>query len=619
MQSSATESSEPAADKPPRHGESSDSAAEQPPHHAHRSDGPWDAAGLLPWARAARERLRARRLTAVDAVVVGALVYIAVITGMRFFWSFLPWAADGDWKQWIWEYHRYYTAGAFPPGHVITDYQFRVQPPLYYVVMAALSHVVHPGVAARMLSWLAYGGALTGVYRATTRLSHWAVGLACAVALAHNFSFFHQTMGGYPRSFGPTFVLLFIDAWLARRHRLVLVWLVAMGGMYPSTLPPCGLAYGIFVVVEPWLPAPVGARALRPGLGWLGRVASVAGAGVAASALALVQNLRALPWWGPVITLAQAQSLPALQAGGRMRWLPLGTYWGHIAKWALQPFDPSGALAYFDLLPWGARVSEAAGAALLGALAAVVLVNRRRFPWELLLLGVAAALSYWAARVFAFRMYLPHRVIQHVLPYCTLVALGALAFQACRALLPKRAVAAAVAVVLVPMFTLGADGVLVPSWNRDDDPRPLMRFLREHTPVTAQFAGDLDDVDKIPYFAARQVYVNWTMAHPFRLGYWHEMERRLLRMHDAMFSADRARVLAFVDEEKIDYFVLDTRQFDALDDSGLFFPIRSFVTAIWDARKPEGFVLAAPPDAAVVYRDGPTVVVDAHALAAAWR
>ena len=114
-----------------------------------------------------------------------------------------------------------------------------------FCAMATLSHVMHPGVAARLLSVLAYGLTVVPLYRATTRLSHWTMGLCALVLYAHNYTLFHSTMGGYPRSFGPALVLLVIDAWTARKHWHALLWLVLMGGLYPSVLPPTGLAYGV--------------------------------------------------------------------------------------------------------------------------------------------------------------------------------------------------------------------------------------------------------------------------------------------------------------------------------------------------------------------------------------
>jgi hypothetical protein len=577
------------------------------------TSGPFDAAGLRAWAAL----LRHRRLKTPDAVIIGALAYVATTAFMRLYLSFDLWAMEGDWKQWIWQYHRYWTPGSFPPGHVITDYQLRVQPPLYFGLMAGLSHLTHPGVAARLLGLVAFAATLAGTYRATRQLSHWMMGVAALVVLMHSDDLFRSTMGGYPRSFGPPLVLLLLDAWLARRHWRALLLLVLMAGLYPSVLPPCGLAYGTFTVLSS---IRQGARAFFVKSGTL------AFAGALSVGLALLQNLLALPWWGPVIRLHEAQSLAALQPGGRMKWLPMGDFGSNVVFWAFAPFEPSGALPFFGLWPVPFDLARLAlGLLVVGLLVAVLALRARgrsvRVPWEVLALVGAACLTYGVARELAFRLYLPHRVIQHTLPYCTIVLLPALAHQALRELrVGLSPVARAVLVAWVPLFGLAGDGFVFLHWGNYSYRAPLLTFLRDQTPIDAQVAGDLAIVDVVPYFAARQVYVNWTMAHPFRLGYWREMERRLLRMHEALYAADRDVVLRFIEEERIDYLALDPRRFSEPDvGRKLFHPIREPVLALWAKNQQLGFVLERPPRAAVVYEDDTTLVLEAKSLVEAWR
>ena len=579
------------------------------------------AATFRDWWRGLRDRrsvgslaLGGRWWTFTDALIVALVLYVVVITFMRFFYAFAPWTMEGDWKQWIWQYHRYWIDGAFPPGHVITDYQFRVQPTLYFAVMAALSHVMHPGVAARILALLAWGLILFGAYQTTTKLSHWLPGLAAVVFVSHDFNLFSSTTGGYPRSFGPALVLLLLDAWLGRRHATAVALLVVMAALYPSVLPPCGLAYGGWVFFA----------ALREGRrAWLIKVGSLALAAVASAGLALTQNVLALPWWGAVITLTEAERLPALHPGGRMRWLPFGDYFDQVGIWLVQPYAPSGALAHFDVHPWPA-VGPILGGLLALALLVVVLVRRRRgvpvrVPWEILLLVGAALFSYFVARELAFRLYLPLRVLQHIVPICVIVAVPALAYQACRGWESARGLARALLLTLAPVFVLSGDGFLFPGWGSYAYRAPELQWIKANTPITAQFAGDIATLDIIPYFTARPVYVNWTMAHPFRLGYWQEMERRLLRNHDIMYANDKPQVLRFLAEEKIDYLVLDPERFVEPDTGRkLFHPIRDKVLRWFQERRPRGFVLASPPVSAVVYSDEDIVIIDAARLREAW-
>lgn len=589
--------------------------------HGARVEHALAAPTLTAWARA----LKQRRFTLADAFLVAMILYVLVVTVMRFFYAFWPWTMEGDWKQWIWQYHRYFTDGAFPPGHVITDYQFRVQPPFYWLAMSGLTHVVHPGVAARILAVVAWALTLTGMYRATTKLSHWVIGLAAVVFLSHDVHVFVTTTGGYPRSFGIALVLLCLDAWLARRHFVVLAILVTMAGLYPSVLPPCGLAYGVATTL---LALREGRRTFAIKLGTLVVAAALC------AAIGLSQNLLALDWWGPVISYAEAEHLAALQVGGRMHWVPHGGYVQNIGEWFTQPWVTAGALAHYGLTPWPFWLPRAAGAIVTVALTVLVVMRRHgstqgaqgappalRVPWEPIALLVAALLSYVAARELAFRLYLPMRVLQHTAPVVLIVLVSALSYQAARALPRMRAkvLPAALAFTLLPVFVMGGDGFLLPAWGDYSHRKEQMSWIRDNTPVTAQFAGDIATCDLIPYFAARTVYVNWTMAHPFRLGYWAEIERRLRRDHDVMYATTREPVLRFIEEEHIDYLVLDRERFTE-PDSGrkLFYPLRDDVLLMFAERKRAGFVLAAPPPSSIVWQDGNYVVIDVKTLREAW-
>lgn len=585
-----------------------------------RAMSPFAAPTFTAWWRSLKGRPRTRG----DAFIALLVAYVLVILFMRFYWAFQPWTMQGDWKQWIWQYHRYWMDGAFPPGHVITDYQFRVQPPVYYVVMAALSHVMHPGVAARLLALVAWGLALVGMYRATSRLSHWTMGLAAVVVLSHDAHVFSMTTGGYPRSFGISLVLLFLDAWLARRHVTVLVLLLFMAGLYPSVLPACGLAYGVATCLSSLWNERLATFARK--------TASLVVTAALCAAIGLSQNLLALDWWGPVISYADGVQLEALKAGGRMRWVPHGGYFENVGQWITQPWETAGALAHYGLAPWPAWFGKAVGGVVVVALLlltiAMALKQRARiarFPWEPVLLVLCTLLSYFAARELAFRLYLPLRVLQHILPITMVVVAAALSWQVAHAVRRHGRVrqhVLAFALLLGPVFTVGGDGFLLPAWGDYAHREPELAWIRANTPITAQFAGDIPTCDLIPYFTGRQVYVNWTMAHPFRLGYWAEMERRLRRVHsDLIYAMSRNVVVRFIRDEKIDYIVIDPERFENPDlGRRLFHPIRDHVMTLFERRDKSGraFILASPPPEAVVFADSSVVIIDAAKLIAAW-
>lgn len=548
-------------------------------------------------------------------------VYVVGVSVMRFSQCLVPWVAETDWKQWVWPYWRYSLPGAFPEGHVVTDYTFNAQPPLYHAAMSTLSRVVEPVVAANVVNWVAWALALFAIVWAVARRSHVVVGLAAAAFFVHDDVLHKITMGGYPRSFGPTLTLLFVAAWLNGRHRLVLLVLVCGAALYPSVCVPCGLAYGL------WTFAATPRTSLRA---WLRKNVEVALTGVAVGVLGMWQSLTAPGWWGSVVKAADAVGLGA---DGRSQWLPLGPFWPQVASFASEPYVPNGA--HYAGVSEGVVDVYAAVAAVVVAVVGVVVARRRGrpallVPVPLLLTLACAVIAFFLAREFAFRLYLPRRMIQHTLPGLVVLSLTLLYFNAGVALLGDRlrAVAFVLVAMLLPLFALSGDGLGPSRYRSYAKDAPLYTWVQEHTKVDDQFGGYYRVLDEIPFFAARQVYINWKMAHPFRLGYFEEVEKRTLQMYDAYFCTDLRELLRFMSERDVDYFIVrdmaapplstNAGSFDALEggDSQLFEPMRQKILDQFFQPRIGRFALRAPPAEIVVFAHGANKVISRERLAA---
>jgi len=144
-----------------------------------------------------------------------------------------------------------------------------------------------------------------------------------------------------------------------------------------------------------------------------------------------------------------------------------------------------------------------------------------------------------------------------------------------------------------------------------------MLWIRKNTKPTDIFAGDLRAMDWIPLYGQRATYVNFTLAHPFRAGFWNEVKRRTLRVYDAYYATDLHEVLRFMDEEKVEYFVIDKAQYAALSVGfgALFEPMASEVKAkIFDPRKKTGFALAKAPKEILAYKRRGTQIIERELL-----
>jgi hypothetical protein len=119
-------------------------------------------------------------------------------------------------------------------------------------------------------------------------------------------------------------------------------------------------------------------------------------------------------------------------------------------------------------------------------------------------------------------------------------------------------------------------------------------------PLQAQFAGQISFVDKIPLLAHHRVFVNKALAHPFRIGYWNEAERRLLLTYGALYAHDPNDIVKFAEENDVQYLVYSTLLFRQLD-GRLFVPIKGKIDAVYKKNKPLGFALENLPASVMEY------------------
>lgn len=552
----------------------------------------------------------------------GALVvsYAIYAVSLRYQGIFDPWFVDGDMPQAVFQYWRYAVEGAFKPGDLLVDYAFVMHaPPVWWALMATLSSVFSPILAAKLLNVVAWAAACVALWWGVSRRSNAFVGFAAVALLVRSLDFTGIIAGGYARSFGPALTLAFLGTFMARKHMLTLGVLVLQAALYPSVVIPCGLAYGAYTVIA----GPMRKR--------LRRMATMFVAGLLIIGFGKYQDVNAPEWWGSVVTLEEALQMPAWQAGGRISEAPLRPIAVEVPRNLGRPMYRGGHV----LLPEAGRVSLGATSSRPHiALGFMVLccgvwwLRRRRrglalvdpMPWQVPVLFAAAFLAYVLARALAFKLYLPYRPLQHVWPYVFYagfpLAVWALVINA----MPHRRVAASACAVFLsvaPMFLFFGDGL-------DRGPATYAnhsRFARTYQfvqslPVDSVLAGEFAMVNKVPLFAWHKAYVNRVLAHPFRVGFYNETERRIIAMYKALYAADLNDVVAFAEKEHVDYFIYRTGIFSALD-SGLFNPPRRILAPVFNAGKKKGFALSNPPRSSVVYREGSTLIVDIVKLKAA--
>jgi hypothetical protein len=148
------------------------------------------------------------------------------------------------------------------------------------------------------------------------------------------------------------------------------------------------------------------------------------------------------------------------------------------------------------------------------------------------------------------------------------------------------------------------------SWNRN-----LFERLRR-LPKNVMVAGDFISTSSAPLFGHVLVYVNRNLAHPFRLGFWAEAERRILETYRALYATSLDEIVDFAEREKIDYLLWQTGTLKQ-PDKRLFRPVKQPLDAMFKKNKAIGFALAKElPKEAIAFRDHDTVLLDLKKLAA---
>jgi len=550
----------------------------------------------------------------IFAVVI---VYLVAVSVLRFHHALDPWAAEGDARQWLWTAWRQHDARLLPPGgdQLLADYLTGMQPPLYRLLLGTLSTVFVPVRAALVLgvaAWVLLLGTIVVGLR--TRVGLGAASLAAAL-VARDVTLFEWSTGGYPRSFGPPLVMLFLVSWLAGRRRLALFSLVVAAGLYPSVVVPCGLCLGAATI----------GRALVDVVDvavWRRQFMELAGTGVVVAGLALSQNLLASPLWGRVVHGNEAGI--ALTSAGRCEWWPHPDPLRAVLTALGEPFNGFGhgvyALLPAGLAGWSTGLLQAF--LIVVGIACVAVVARRgprQLPWGLLGFFLCALAAYGAARGLAFQLYFPKRMVQHTLPLLAVLSMVLVVVAAATAIGRRHQRALAVLLLVVmPTLILAGDGLERSHSFRDRRAMaPVMTWVGT-TDLDARFAGDLRLADWIPVFGRRHVLVNFTLAHPFRGGYFAVVRQRIEAVYNAIYADDLRQVLAFLDDNDVDYLVVDHAAFARLEGGfgRLFEPMRSVVNDTMFLPRRGRFVLETPPTTAVVFADGPIQVIGRDALRA---
>lgn len=572
----------------------------------------------LPGSAAADHGAPARALIAL-ALAVAASALASLIP----FWLD-PALLDDDARMHLLGF-RAARAGTVFEDRFLADYALGYVPPGYRVLMSAAAVFVDPHPFSKALGAVLLVSTWALAWRLGRQLGG-TVGAAAALLLCVHAGFvFQHTFGGLPRGFGYPLLLAFIVAWIERRDVLLAGVLLAQALFYPPIFLVCWSAAALRVLLGLGRRVPVGRR----GLG------ALAAASIVAAAV-LVSFADTPPAWGRLATLQEAAAMGEFQReGGRVKLIPLNPYWLE----ALQSLR-RGVLGHPDAtgradLPAGDLPASAAVAALVLVGVPGLPLARPRSAWALALLASAFGV-YGVASTLALRLGEPDRALKFTLPVLVILAWPA-AWGAASRMARRSGSAGSTSAIRRPIgqawrVSLGAAlaAVLVlpgPSpWARDIttlvvDARPERSLHAAIASLDARGGPVLiagwpgGSIDNVPLLAGREIFVDYEHAHPYYLGYYAEVRRRIEDVVRLTFATDVKDAREIRNRNGLTHLLVDPAVLGGgVEPAPIFRPLDAFARAVAADRPAERRLFRDAPPAWIVFEDARWILFDLQAL-----
>lgn len=385
-----------------------------------------------------------------------------------------------------------------------------------------------------------------------------ATGFMASVLLNQNLWCKEDLVSATPRAFVYPLLLAFLY-YLLRQSLLPCMVAIALQGLF---YPQCMLLSAGLLVLRLliWKDGRV-RLSLRRSDYWF----CAAGLGVAL--LVLLPYTLTTSQFGPIITVAQAKTLPEFLPGGRASFF-------NDNPWMFWLGGRSGVFPEKPLTP----VTLGAGLLLPILLRyPYVLPLVRKLRSETILLVQLTLVSlglFCAAHVVLFKLHLPSRYTQHSLPIIVALAaaialtllLDAVFHWAHKPNKPGLRVRQVLALEIAVF--IGIVIVLYPS-ILDKFPRTqykvgevptLYKFFAQQ-PKDSLIASLSSEADNLPTFSQRSVLVSKEYGIPYHTGYYHRFRERSLNLIQAQYSPNLAEVQNFIQKYSIDFWLLDRAAF----------------------------------------------------------
>lgn len=278
--------------------------------------------------------------------------------------------------------------------------------------------------------------------------------------------------------------------------------------------------------------------------------------------------------FGPVITGAAARQMLEFSPSGRSDFFIPNPwkFWLYAQRSGFFPLEWSWLPLFYFPIMFG-----------LGLSLPVLAKSPAQFPLTqqiksgILLLPqviLASLAMFLAAHAVLFKLHLPSRYSQHSLRIIMAMAAGIALTIILDALLQKvirkPSNAQKSAFFLLLFILIASILVLYPSFV-PYFPRTAYKIGRmpalyeffQQQPKDIVVASLSEEIDRIPTFAQRSIWVGNQYAIPYHLGYYQQFRQRVLDLIRAQYTQDLEEVKNFIQRSSIDFWLLDKQAFNS--------------------------------------------------------
>jgi hypothetical protein len=430
----------------------------------------------------------------------------------------------------------------------------------------------------------------------------------------HTRNTMQRFSGGLQRGWAAPLIAAFLYLLVNKKHKSILA-LLAMGWLLhaPTTLMLM-MTYGLWLLwqtcrlqtrSESWNPL----RNFLLTLPLLG-------------AIALWGNTKP-DELGKMVTYAEALNMPEFSGvSGRFQMVPFPPALAEIKEIGFQSFNSSltTGIGFFE--------NYAAEIALLFFAILTWIAFKHRvyiFKVEAVLYLIAVLGSYFAARLFAFNLFVPQRYVQVPMTFFFVVfgSIAAWRFGQLKRVVPELSASAkstltcsvlAMLIVFSSGLNLTGDANFnTPRYARGD----LWNWVKSELPRDAIIAGFPTHIDGVQLFGQRKGYVTYEVAHPFYDKYYQEMKRRLELSFRAHFAVDEKDFVKILRAEGVTHFIFERKLFypERLETLKYHAPFDALIKEL-TSKNPEMYLYKRLPKDIdlqkypfLLYRDDQSVVV----------